>query len=106
MAGRSSGYAVYSEIFEDGIYWAPYYEMQVARFMAGSSGIGKISAGAQQWVNKEIPIPGFGPMYHTDKVWLHAIRHSELTDAHHAGRYVNFDRFLKEYEIDPAHEFD
>ena len=38
---KSSGYVVHSELFQDNIYWAPFYEFQVARFMAGAKDIGK-----------------------------------------------------------------
>jgi hypothetical protein len=33
---KSSGYNVYSELFGDGVYWTVSYELQVARFLAGS----------------------------------------------------------------------
>ena len=98
LAMKSSGYAVHSEMFEDNIYWAPFYELQVARFMGGDENIGKITAG-DQWVCKEEEARNFGPMYYLTAVWLHAIPHCDLQEsASHL--WISMDRFLKEYEMD------
>ena len=97
LACKSSGYAVHSELFEDNIYWAPFYELQVARFMGGAKNIGKITAG-DQWVCKEEYSPGFGPMHHLTAVWFHALPQCDLEEIDNH-LWVSLDRFHKEYEI-------
>ena len=82
--GKSSGYAVYSELFEDNIYIAPYFEVQVGRFLANYPETGKITA-KDQWVCKEGSVNQFGPMFHLTALWFHALPHSEIEDAYHDG---------------------
>ena len=99
LAMKSSGYAVHSELFEDNIYWAPFYELQVARFMGGETEIGKITAG-DQWVCKEELSSKFGPMFHLTAVWFHALPQCDLEDVKNH-LWVSLDRFDKEFELDP-----
>ena len=100
LATKSSGYNVYSELFQDGVFWTVSYELQVARFLGGAANIGKITAG-DQWVCKNDVSPGFGPMYHYTAVWYHALTHSDLSEAaQHL--WISMDRFLPEYEIPPT----
>jgi hypothetical protein len=97
LARKSMGYAMYSELFEDNIFWAPYYELQVLRDAGGCTGIGKITAG-DQWVCKEEIVPEFGPMFHLTAVWFHAL---SLEDLGKKGcNWVSLDRFHKAYELD------
>ena len=98
LAGKSSGYAVHSELFQDNIYWAPFYEFQVARFMAGEKNIGKITA-KDQWVIKTEESPGFGPMYYLTAVWFHALPQCDLEESSNL-LWISLDRFHKEYEMD------
>ena len=99
LAIKSSGYSVYSELFEDGVFWTVMYELQVARWMGGQPGIGKITA-EDQWVCKTGHARDYGPMYHCTAVWYHALTH---TDCAEAVRHllVSMDRFLPEYEVKP-----
>lgn len=99
VSGKSVGYSVHSELFDDNIYWAPFYEIQVARFMAGWDGIGKITAG-DQWVCKEAIYPGWGHMYHLTAVWFHALPQCDLEEMGKCA-WVALDRFHKDYERSP-----
>ena len=82
------------------MYWATFYELQVARFMAGDEAIGKITVG-DQWVCKETLLPRFGPMYHCTAAWFHALPQRDLVEAQ-KHFWVSLDRFHKDYEISPG----
>jgi hypothetical protein len=97
LAFKSMGYAMYSELFDDNIYWAPHYELQIMRSCGGTGHIGKITAG-DQWVCKEELSPGFGPMFHLTAVWFHALPLSDL--GKEGCNWVSLDSFHKEYELD------
>ena len=97
LAGKSSGYAVHSEMFEDNMYWAPFYELQVARFMGGATSAG------DQWVCKEDEAPGFGPMFHLTAVWFHALPQCDLEESRD-DLWIQLDRFDPEYEMDGSPE--
>ena len=100
LACKSSGYSVYSEMFKDGVFWTPKYELYSARFMAGSDGVGKVTAG-DQWICKADEARNFGPQFHCTAVWFHGLRYDELEQAA-AGLWINFDRFLPDYEVPPT----
>ena len=93
LATKSTGYNVYSEMFADGVFWAPKYEIHAARFLGGE----KITAG-DQWVCKPGIVKGFGPQFHCTAVWFHGLRHSDLTVAA-SDWWISFDRFHSEYEV-------
>lgn len=96
LAGKSMGFALYSELFDDNIFWAPYYQLQIQRSCAGSEKIGKITVG-DQWVCKEERVPGFGPMFHLTAVWFHALPIEDL--GRQECNWVLLDKFHKEYEL-------
>ena len=96
LAVKSMGYAMYSELFDDNIFWAPYYELQIQRSLAGAENIGKITVG-DQWVCKEELVPGFGPMFHLTAVWFHALPIEDL--GRQGCNWVSLDTFRKEYEL-------
>ena len=94
---KSVGYAVYSDLFNDGSFWGVMYELKVCRDMAGDENIGKITAG-DQWIVKNNKIPRFGSMYHCTAVWYHCLTHDEIAEAK-SHFWINFDVFLKDYEL-------
>ena len=93
FALSSSGYAVYSDIGHCGMFWSVRYELAVARFMAGSPGIGKMTVGTSsrgyQWVCKR-------GTYHVMAVWFHAVHQDDLSKLRHL---CNLDHWHPECEI-------
>ena len=92
---KSAGYAVYSDMFRDGVFWAPKYEIYSARFLGSYAG--KTTAG-DQWVCKSDHVDHFGPQFHCTAVWFHGLRHSDLTVAA-SDWWIGFDKFHPEYEV-------
>ena len=72
LAISSSGYAVYSDLAGNGIYFAPRFRIVFQSWRAGEPGVGKISAGDGQLRLT----PG---MFHITGVWIHIMTHREAS---------------------------
>jgi hypothetical protein len=67
----SSGYAVYSDLAKNGLYFSPRFELAVNMGLASNDGK-KMSAGDQQYA---LP-PGY---YHITGVWFHCVSGNDIT---------------------------
>ena len=59
LAIKSMGHAMYSKLFDDNVFWAPYYELQIQRSCAESQKLGKKTFG-DNWICKEALSLEFG----------------------------------------------
>ena len=95
-AVKSHGYAVYTNLFNDKVWWGIKYEMQAMEWYAGYANHA-ISAGGRQWCFPEDLQDGLGPWFHVTAVWFHAATLEELQDSY----AMTEAQFFKEYELEP-----
>ena len=86
----SSGYAVYSDLCDNGLYFSVRVELAVPLWRSGEPEIGKISVGNNQWALR----PG---AYHVTGIWIHALAESDMVPA--GGLWSTHDKWFPEYEV-------
>jgi hypothetical protein len=96
LAVKSMGHAMYSELFDDNVFWAPYYELQIQRSCAESQKLRQNTSG-DNWICTEALSPEFGPMFHLTVVWFHALTMHDL--GKQGCNWIALDSFHKGYEL-------
>ena len=92
-AQSSSGYAVYSDLANNGLSFSVRVELAVQLWRSGEPGIGKISVGSNQWALR-------AGAYHVTGIWIHALAESDMIPE--GGLWSTHDEWFPEYEVRPT----
>jgi hypothetical protein len=92
QARASSGYAVYSDLANNGLYFSPRFQLEMQMWKAGTDGVGKISVGDNQLVLQ----PG---MFHISGVWIHVLSGEDIKSG--TMTWTQIDDWDPQYELGP-----
>ena len=92
-AQSSSGYAVYSDLANNGLSFSVRVELAVQLWRSGEPGIGKISVGNNQWALR-------AGAYHVTGIWIHALAESDMLPE--GGLWSTHDEWFPAYEVRPT----
>ena len=96
-AASSSGYAVYSDLANNGLYFSPRFELAIQMWTAGRADVGKISVGESQLALQ----PG---MFHITGMWIHVLSGDDVRSGMFT--WANLDDWDPQYELDPTDSVD
>jgi hypothetical protein len=96
-ARSSSGYAVYSDLANNGLYFSPRFEVAIQLWTAGRADVGKIAVGEGQLALQ----PG---MFHITGLWIHVLSGDDINSGMFT--WANLDDWDPQYELDPTDSVD
>ncbi len=97
IARSSSGYAVYSDLANNGLYFSPRFEVAIQLWTAGRADVGKIAVGESQLALQ----PG---MFHITGLWIHVLSGDDINSGMFT--WANLDDWDPQYELDPKDSVD